>query len=189
MPIALEAFKAPIEHKKGQHEDEPERSELTAIKLDEADGIGVALGFTNNSLSKADYLSISENNFIVIEASDLRDQLSSCVSEITIRQTQALESLRITKPSIRKLPVKLRKEIENDCYYGLKAEMMQKWCGSIAVSERLCRCNGINEHPNYSYMIVCKEDTNVQVLDRFKQKMEGTIKDIQVVTTSTLKLQ
>lgn len=188
MPIELNAFEGVIEHKKGRGEGVAEASAVTAIKLDEADGIGAALGFTNNSLSKADYLHIDGNKFIVIEASDLRDQLADCIKEIKVREQEALTALQKKKPQLRKLPVKFKKPIEDNCYYGLKAEMMQKWCGSIAISERLCRSNGIEEHPNYSYMIVCKNGTDVQVLDRFKQKMEGAIKNISVVTTGTIPL-
>lgn len=188
MPIDLITFEGAIEHKKGQDEDVAESSTVTAIKLDEADGIGVALGFTNNSLSKADYLHVDGSEFIVIEASDLRDQLADCIREIKVREQEALIALQKEKPRIKTLPVKLRKPIENYCYYSLKAEMMQKWCGSIAISERLCRSNGIEVHPNYSYLIVCKNGTDVQVLDRFKQKMEGTIKDISVVTTDSIPL-
>ncbi|ERB66334.1 hypothetical protein G3U99_23190 [Vibrio coralliilyticus OCN008] len=188
MPIELSAFEGVIEHKKSKGEEVAEASDVTVIKLDEADGIGVALGFTNNSLSKADYLHVDGREFIVIEASDLRDQLADCIREINVREQEALIALQQEKPKIKKLPVKLKKPIENSCYYALKAEMMQKWCGSIAISERLCRSNGIKEHPNYSYMIVCKNGTDVQVLDRFKQKMEGTIKNISVVTTDTIPL-
>ena len=188
MPIELNAFEGAIEHKKGQGETESETSTVIAIKLDEADGIGVALGFTNNSLSKADYLHIDDREFVIIEASDLRDQLSECVKKIQIKEKEALAKFQQNNPNVKRLPVKLRKPIENHCYYSLKAEMMQKWCGSIAISERLCRSNGIDEHPNYSYMIVCKNETDVQVLARFKQKMEGTIKNISVVTTDAIPL-
>ncbi|MBO0213016.1 hypothetical protein J0676_05920 [Vibrio sp. Vb2880] len=186
MPIELKNFEAQIEHKTGRDEQEAEISEVSAIKLDEADGIGVALGFTNNSLSKADYLHIEENNFIIIEASDLRDQLKECVASIAIEEAKALAALQATDPKKNKLPVKTKKPIEDRCYYSLKAELMQKWCGSIAISERLCRANGIQNHPDYSYMIVCRNGTDVKVLNRFKQKMEGTIKNIKVLTTETL---
>ncbi|MEH0052663.1 hypothetical protein [Vibrio alginolyticus] len=188
MQVELDNFKTNIEHQIGNGEEKAESSKVIAIKLDEEDGIGVALGFTNNSLSKADYLHIDDREFVVIEASDLRDQLSECVKKIQIKEKEALAKFQQDNPSAKKLPVKIRKPIENRCYYSLKAEMMQKWCGSIAISERLCRSNGIEEHPNYSYMIVCKNETDVQVLDRFKQKMEGAIKNISVVTTDTIPL-
>ncbi|MDW6019911.1 hypothetical protein SBW85_19590 [Vibrio plantisponsor] len=186
MPIELKDYEARIEHKAGKDEQESEVSEISAIKLDEADGIGVALGFKNNSLSKADYLHIDENNFIIIEASDLRDQLKECVESIALEEAKALAALQAADPKQKELPVKAKKPIEKRCYYSLKAELMQKWCGSIAISERLCRANGIQNHPEYSYMIVCRNGTDVQVLSRFKQKMEGTIKNIKVLTTETI---
>lgn len=186
MPIELKDFESHIEHKKGKGEADQEVSAISAFKLDEADGIGVALGFTNNSLSKADYLHILDNNFTIVEASDLRDQLKDCVAAIEAEEAKALEELQVTKPHVKKLPKKVSKPIEDKCYYNLKAELMQKWGGSIAISERLCRVKGIGHHPNYSYMIVCRNGTDVQVLNRFKQKMEGAIKNIKVLTTETI---
>ncbi|HDM8047758.1 hypothetical protein KW506_05980 [Vibrio fluvialis] len=186
MPIELMNFEAQIEHKRGRGEADTEAAAVPAFKLDEADGIGVALGFTNNSLSKADYLHIEGNSFTIVEASDLRDQLRDCVAAIALEEAKALEELQLARPHVTKLPKKVSKPIEDKCYYNLKAELMQKWCGSIAISERLCRANGIQNHPDYSYMIVCRNGTDVQVLSRFKQKMEGTIKNIKVLTTETL---
>ncbi|EKO3480475.1 hypothetical protein M0358_000536 [Vibrio fluvialis] len=186
MPIELKDYEARIEHKIGKNEAEPEVANVTAIKLDEKNGLGIALGFTNNSLSKADYLHINGDNFIIIEASDLRDQLKECVESIAIEEAKALAALQADDPAKRKLPIGIKKPIEAKYYYSLKAELMQKWCGSIAISERLCRANGIQNHPEYSYMIVCRNGTDVQVLSRFKQKMEGTIKNIKVLTTDTL---
>ncbi|NOI65992.1 hypothetical protein [Vibrio sp. 99-8-1] len=181
MPIDLREYFEPISHSLGRGETEPERARKQAIKLDEHDGLAVALGFENNSISKADYLYRDGPEFVVIEASDLRNQLDEC--HVQIRQLEEQELAKIRKP---KLPIKIRKDIENKCYYPIKAELMQKWCGSIAVSERMCKENGITIRPNYKYTIVCKNETDIQVLDRLKIKMSGAISNIEILKTEDL---
>ncbi|MHA6606149.1 hypothetical protein [Photobacterium damselae] len=149
-----------------------------AIKLDEHDGISVALGFTNNMLNKADYIHLEDNTFIIIEASDLRDQSDSYFSLLK-EKTDKLKQ----EQNIRKLPVKITKNIEKECFYPIRAELSQKWSGSIATIERLCRRNRLDIEPNYTYLVICKNDTEERIMDLIKQKMQGTIKNINVIKT------
>lgn len=187
MLITLDAFNQRIQHKKGESEVGPEQSEHNAFLLDGADGLSVALGFNEGMLSQADYLHINDNQFQIIEASDLRDQVATCENEITPRYEKAVANFSQDNPG-KKIPKKLLKRIRNECYEPIKIELMQKWCGSIATSERLCRNQGITHNPKYTYVIVCRNGTDPQAMDYVKTKMSGAVGKLSIVTTDQIEL-
>lgn len=152
MTIDLDNFKQIICHEVGEGEEHAETSEIEAYFLDEQTGIGCSLGFPNNMLSKADYLHINEeqNQFIIIEASDLREDLNDCHLKLKELEEEAFAEYLIEKPKAKKLPKSIFKGLRTKAFYGPKAEMMQKWCGSIAIIERLCRRNNLTATPKYS---------------------------------------
>ncbi|CAM3527924.1 hypothetical protein VA7868_02280 [Vibrio aerogenes CECT 7868] len=67
------------------------------------------LGYSNNQLSKADYLHIEENQFTVIELSDLRDQIQACHHNIRQQEEDLFNKLQMETPGLKKLPVKEKK--------------------------------------------------------------------------------
>ncbi len=177
MQINLEDFMGEISHARGK-DREFEKAGFHAIKLDDNDGISVALGFTNNMLNKGDYLHIDDDKFIIIEASDLRDQ-SECYFSLVKEKTEKLKK----EKDLKKLPKNLSKNIEKECFSPIRAELSQKWSGSIATIERLCRRNRLDIEPDYTYLVICKNDTEARIMDLIKHKMQGTIKNINVIKT------
>lgn len=178
MALDLDGFYGEICHAKSR-DKKIEASGVYAIKLDEKDGISTALGFTNNMINKADYLHIKDNYMIIIEASDLRNQ-SEAFYKLT-KETILKKEMEL-KPG-EKLSQKIKNDIEKDCFYPIRAELSQKWSGSIATIERLCRINNIDINPNYSYLVVCKDGMDIRIMDLICHKMQGSIKNITVITT------
>lgn len=179
MALDLDGFYGEICHAKSR-DQQIETSGVNAIKLDEKDGISTALGFTNNMINKADYLYIKDNHMIIIEASDLRNQSEEFYK---LKKDTILKKEMELKPG-EKLSKKIKNEIEKGCFYPIRAELSQKWSGSIATIERLCRINNIDINPNYSYIVVCKDETDVRIMDLISHKMQGSIKNIKVITTN-----
>ncbi|WP_318508236.1 hypothetical protein [Photobacterium leiognathi] len=180
MQINLEDFMGEISHAP-DNAGVSETTGVQAIKLDEQDGVSVALGFTNNMLNKADYIYLEDNKFIIIEASDLRNQSEFYFSSLKEKTEKLIE-----ENDGKKLPRKISKNIEKECFYPIRAELSQKWSGSIATIERLCRRNRLDIEPNYTYLVICKNDTEERIMDLIKQKMQGTIKNIDIIKTDDI---
>ncbi|WP_345845652.1 hypothetical protein [Shewanella algae] len=190
MPIELSDFSSCISHKRGHGEEFEECSNIQAIKIDDDDGIAHALQFNSSSMSKADFLHINDNVFMIIEASDLRSQLRDCFDNIKKLEAETLKELQndASCAGRAKLTTKHKREIKKKCYLPLKSELMQKWCGSIAVCERLCRFNNIQFNPMYKYLLVCRNGTDVQVLNEFKTRVAGIVRYIEIKTTETISI-
>lgn len=189
MPINLEDFQEKIQHKKGEKETDIEKSQHSAIVLDGKDGLSVKLGFREGMLSQADYLHINDDTFLIIEASDLRGQIQDCESRISARYDEILAQFFVDKPDFKgRPPKKLKGLAKSDCYEPIKIELMQKWCGSIATSERLCRNQNIAHHPKYKYVIVCRNGTDPQAMNYVKTKMSGAVGKLSIVTTDQIEL-
>jgi len=149
-----------------------ERCDCNVFKLDDADGLAEGLGFLNNQLSKVDYFTREGDCIQFIELTDLRETINDCVSErINIEQKQ------IQAKDKRKL----RKKLWAPCV----CEFKNKWFGSIAVIERLYRKNiRTKEDPSYSLLIVCKDGTDIRMLDALKTKLQGMMGEVTVTTTA-----
>ena len=81
-----------------------------------------------------------------------------------------------------------KKEIKNRAWKDTKNEFHKKWSGSIAVIERLYRKTGElgDADPSYKLLIVCKDHTDVRMLDALKTQLLGMMSSVVICTTKTL---
>ncbi|KJV06461.1 hypothetical protein [Methylocucumis oryzae] len=173
-------FLSAIQHAKsrdGECESPSER--LLAYKLDDNDGIAVAVGFHGAMLSKVDYFLVSNHQVQLIELTDLKDVLLSC------QQTIANELEVLRKSNVK--TVSARKDIIKSVYKEPTYEFCKKWSGSIAVLERMYRKAHEQADPSYSLLIVCKNHTDVIMLDTLKNLLVGMMGNIAVCNTQNLK--
>lgn len=171
-----------IEHAKGT-----ESSELTAFKIDDADGIAEFIGFNSNIINKVDYFVDLGLHVQLIELSDLRHDLKHCYANISM----ALEKINQDSTISQKWKREQEKAIRNEAWQKLRDEFFKKWSGSIAVIERLYRKTNqsIDDDPRYSLLIVCKNTTDVRMLDALSNQLNGMcgmIKKVQVCNTEHL---
>ncbi|MEZ9605723.1 hypothetical protein AB4274_21250 [Vibrio sp. 10N.261.55.A10] len=197
MDIELDQFLEPIAHKKGDARRglaAIEQAEAEAYALDNDEGLGVRLGFKANMMSRADYIHFSEKVVTIIEASDFKDQFLVCEKELERLKKEDLEQYKSENPDkdrIQRLTETTKgrtKPLRKIAYKPLKAEVMQKWCGSIAISERLGRFHKWEQCPNYRYLILCTDGTDIQVMNNFLSVVQGFCNTAAIFTTSQLKL-
>lgn len=173
-------FLSAIQHAKsrdGECESPSER--LLAYKLDDNDGIAVAVGFHGAMLNKVDYFLIQEHQVQLIELTDLKDALQSCQQAIA-NELQMLRANNVKTASATK-------NIKKSVYKELTFEFCKKWSGSIAVLERMYRKAHEQADPSYSLLIVCKNHTDVIMLDTLKNLLVGMMGNIAVCNTQNLK--
>ena len=162
-----------------------EQSNLKAFKIDDADGIAENIGFKSNIISKVDYFLENSLDIQLIEMSDLRQNLKDSHSKIredfaNIAQEDIKEKYKREK----------RNEVKKDVWKRLKDEFCKKWNGSIAVIERLYRkTNKLDENPKYRLLIICKDGTDIRMLDGLTNQLNGMMGEeskVQICTTETL---
>jgi hypothetical protein len=162
-----------------------ESSILKAFKIDDSDGIAIALGFKANMISKVDYFVSKNNDVQLIELSDLEKRVQSCLIDID-KELGQLKDLN----DIKGEPVTKReeKDIKNRAWKDTKDEFHKKWSGSIAVIERLYRKTGElgDADPSYRLLIICKDHTDVRMLDALKTQLSGMMSSVVICTTKTL---
>ena len=173
-----------IQHAKGEDkENEKPDESLMAFKLDDSDGIAKAVGFHAAMLSKVDYF-LSNNHVIqLIELSDLAADIKQYNDNIE----KILNHLKETQK--KQIDKSQEKDIVKEAWKDSKTEFMKKWLGSIAVVERLYRKNNesADTDPSYELLIVCKNHTDVKMLDGLKNQLIGMIAKVKICDTSTLK--
>ncbi len=149
-----------------------EMSSAQAYKLDSSEGIGCHLLFSNSLLSKVDYF-IEQNHVVkLIELSDLDDQIRACQAKYNHNPLLSTSENR-----------KLRKKAWQPLTDGFK----KKWCGSIAVIERLYRKNNISDtDPQYRLIIVCRNHTDPRMLDTLDQQLRGMMGVVTVTNTKEI---
>ncbi len=85
-----------------------------------------------------------------------------------------------------------QRDITKTAWKETKVEFCKKWSGSIAVIERLYRkTNELSDiDPNYKLLIVCKDHTEVRMLDALKdqllRQLSGMMGNVVICTTNTL---
>ncbi|SJM96389.1 hypothetical protein [Crenothrix polyspora] len=160
---------------------EIEKSELKAFKIDDDDGIAKAIGFHTGMLNKVDYFLAKDNAVQLIELTDLEESHQSCYAYIE----KELTALKVEKSTISK---REESNIVKEAWKDTKVEFIKKWSGSIAVIERLYRkTNELGEaDPNYKLLIVCKNHTDIEMLDALKRQLSGMMGDVQICKTETL---
>jgi len=164
-----------------------ERSELKAFKIDDSDGIAKAIGFYPNMISKVDYFAEKGLLIQLVELSDLEQDIKSC----HIKISEALNEIELNTTIPQKWKREQKKAIIKDAWKKIADEFFKKWSGSIAVIERLYRktSQSVDSDPEYSLLIVCKNITDVKILDALTIKLNGQcgiMQTIQVCNTKHL---
>jgi hypothetical protein len=155
---------------------------LMAFKIDDADGIAKAIGFHPGMLNKVDYFLVHNHDVQLIELSDLEECKQNCHAAIE----KALNELKIAQSPISK---QQERDIVRSAWRDIKTEFVQKWSGSIAVIERLYRKSNElpDTDPKYKLLIVCKNHTDVEMLDVLKKQLSGMMGNVSICNTETLK--
>ncbi|MBU1620397.1 MAG: hypothetical protein KJ556_08950 [Gammaproteobacteria bacterium] len=173
-------YREAIKHKVGQFGDE-EMSTVEAYRLDGSDGILRASMFEDGTVSSADYFLDVGNKFYIIELSDLESSIRTahtCINE-------QLTALGVN--DIHRLRQRDRKQVKKKAWDPLTNEFKRKWLGSIAAIERMLRINRIySEHPEYQYIIVCKNHTDIRVLDELLTQIKGMIRKVKATNTDLI---
>lgn len=186
----------PIEHDKGVEQSEFKAYLLDNYKTSDSEngdikGIAEALGFDNHMLSKVDYFVELENHVQLIELSDLQDDFRRCAVEIA----DALKIINEDSKSKNTWKTEQKKKAKNKAWQSLRDEFQKKWYGSIATIERLYRKTKqpVDADPQYSLLIVCKNETDTKMLDELNTEFGGLlngqcgkVKQVQVCKTDQL---
>jgi hypothetical protein len=160
---------------------ETESSESQAFKIDGEDDIAIAIGFHAGMINKVDYFVANNNDVQLIELSDLEEYIQNCHVYIE----KELKGLRAAKGEISK---REENEIIKVAWKDIKVEFCKKWSGSIAVIERLYRkTNELGDaDPCYKLLVVCKNHTDIRMLDALKRQLSGMMGNVVVCKTETL---
>lgn len=156
-----------------------ESSDLYAFKLDDNDGIAKAIGFHAGMVNKVDYFLTKDIDAQLIELSDLEESAKKCQQYI-IDNLLNQENEQFTEAA--------KKVIRKEAWRPLTDEHIKKWSGSIAVIERLYRKTNelIDTDPKYTLLIVCKNKTDVKMLDELGRQLSGMMGNVKVCNTETL---
>jgi len=162
-------------------ERESPKACLMAFKIDDEDGIANAIGFHAGMLNKVDYFLAQNHDIQLIELSDLEECTRNCHATI---------EKKLNKPRTAQNPISKQQErdIVKSAWKGVKCEFVKKWSGSIAVIERLYRKTNASSDvdPNYKLLIVCKNHTDVRMLDALKRQLSGMMGNVVICNTQTL---
>ncbi|WP_158136074.1 hypothetical protein [Photobacterium damselae] len=158
-----------------------ESIDIQAIKLDDNDGLAIAIGFHPAMVCKADYFMHLGETIKFIELSDLEESAVKC-HEIL----QRLIKKKQEELGLDELPTRLMRPLRKKAWLELTREFKNKWGGSIAVIERLLRRNNIQYDPTYRLIIVCKNKTEVNILDDLKCQLQGMMGNVEVCNTNTV---
>ena len=155
-----------------------EYSNSKAFKIDDEDGIAKAIGFHSGILNKVDYFVANNNDIQLIELSDLKESIQKCLDDIDKKLL----------PLNGNITTKEKSKIRKEGWKEIKTEFCKKWSGSIAVIERLYRkTNELGDaDPNYKLLIVCKNHTDIRMLDALKRQLSGMMGNVIVCKTETL---
>lgn len=160
-------------------EGQIEETAQSGYKLDGSDGLSVSIGFPENQLSKADYLRFSGDEVEIIELSDLSRQLSEA--------NQCLKDLReahVSETGKSRIPAKIEKKFKKAAFSPIKAELAQKWSGSIATVERLIRLKPeLMTNPAYHYSVVCKNSNDLRAADHVISMMQGMCHRFKIINS------
>lgn len=178
---SMKDFIRNIEHK--IRHGEKESSNFRAILIDD-DGLASHVNLSNGKVSLVDYVSYKDNQYQFIELTDLSDTPSKCmkVEELLVKGLNKCSS-RLN----RKEKNLVRKTSWNPVYNEFKT----KWSGSIAVVERSLKHLGHKTDPDYSLLIVLKNDTDKRMVDSLKSNLCGALTGmmgkVELITTCELK--
>lgn len=155
-----------------------ESCNIDAFKIDDDDGLAYHLGFSTNTLSKVDFFLENDGTIHLIELTDLENFIKELHGSLLTK----LAYHENTKG--KKLTSKEQKLIRKNEWKPITDEFIKKWSGSIAVIERLYRKTGIIEDdPSYKMLVVCKNETDIRMLDELKTRLEGTMGSVTISNT------
>ena len=178
--MELTGFIRQIRHQVGR-DGHIEDCACYAYQLDDDDGIAMALGFKTNQLKKPDYFLIGVKDaalYQLIELTDLREDLEGVGKRL--KECPVV----VTQPDGDRLTAKEIQKRQNPAWLKPQAELCNKWSGGIAIIERLLRKQNQQElDPRYEMWVVCRDGTDVLMLDRLKRKLEGMMRPVNVITT------
>jgi len=171
--IDTSTFEQNIEH--AIRNGSKESTGCRAIKIDNADGLANHLGFNSSMLSLVDFYCYSNHLIQLIELTDLEDSIIEC-------NLKYQEEVRIAEDNNNeRLTSAQTKKIRKQVWKSVLLEFKSKWCGSIAVIERLYRKNEIYENnPDYKLLIICKNNTDILMLDILKTQLSGMMGSVNI---------
>lgn len=172
--IDTSTFEQNVEH--AARNGSKESTGCRAIKIDNADGLANHLGFNSSMLSLVDFYCYSNNLIQLIELTDLEDSILEC-------NLKYQEEVRIAEDNNnnKRLTSAQTKKIRKQVWKSVLLEFKSKWCGSIAVIERLYRKNKIHENnPDYKLLIICKNNTDILMLDILKTQLSGMMGSVNI---------
>jgi hypothetical protein len=166
-----------------------ESSEVKAIKVDESDGLSRHLNFREGMLSQVDYCHFLEYKVQLIEMSDLEESIQKCEDTKTalINNKKKEKEKEGLKGKQSKVTGQEKKDFTKEAWSPVINEFKNKWLGSIAIIERLLRRHKYIIDPEYILLIVCKDKTEVQMLDELKSRLTGMISKVDVCNTKDVK--
>jgi hypothetical protein len=134
-------------------------------------------------VNKVDYFLAENIHVQLIELSDLEESARNCQQYI-IDNLLNKENEQFTEAA--------KKVIRKEAWRPLTDEFIKKWSGSIAVIERLYRKTNelIDTDPKYTLLIVCKNKTDVKMLDelgkQLPRQLSGMMGNVKVCNTEKL---
>lgn len=181
--LNLKDFVEHMHHKRGRDTD-IEFCNFYAYKMDEADGIGTALGVKVNEASQADYILISELKKIVqiIEFTDLTETIKDCrEAEVIVgEEKESLAKLfKKNKEVAKKIAIKkLWEDVVN--------EFQKKWLGSRIVIEKYSRKISLKDDFKCQFLIVLRDGTDMKELQIVCDRLRGMMGDVPVCNSNNI---
>lgn len=181
--LSLKGFVDHMHHKRGRNTD-IEFCNFYAYKMDEADGIGAALGVKVNEASQADYVLISELKKIVqiIEFTDLTETIKECrEAEIIVGEEKEslAELFNKNKEAAKKIVIKkLWDDVVND--------FQKKWLGSRFVMEKYSRKIGLEDDFKCRFLIVLRDGTDMKELQIVCDRLRGMMGEVPVCNSNNI---
>lgn len=181
--LSMKGFVEHMHHKRGRNTN-IEFCNFYAYKLDEADGIGTALGVKVNEASQADYVLISELKKIVqiIEFTDLTETIKECrEAEVIVGEEKEslAELFNKNKEAAKKIVMKkLWDDVVN--------EFQKKWLGSRFVMEKYSRKIGLEDDFKCRFLIVLRDGTDMKELQIVCDRLRGMMGEVPVCNSNNV---
>lgn len=156
-------------------------------KMDEKSGLGVALGFSVNQISQADYFLIDNlnNKAQIIELTDLSKSIKDCKEAALVLSEDCDNSESFAKV-LNKTPEGAKKIVLKKIWSEVIAEFQNKWMGSIAILERYSKEVNHSNALDYQMIIVLKSGTDPKEIQIVCDKLRGMIGSIPVCNSNNI---
>ena len=165
--INTDDFLETIRHAEDRNH-EIEEATCKAIAIDGANGLACFLEYRDGEISKVDYCDIKNDKVQLIELSDLSDTIGNLKLDIAREISESKQEEGFKK--------KNEKEIIDIYWTPIVMEFQLKVQGSMCVIERLYRTNAINNNPIFQLLIVCKNNTDILILDLLRNQLRTRLR-------------